>query len=227
MSPRHLKDPDVWVLDYLRDETLGGYGWRRRGVRGWRLPEEAEQALGVKLRERLPVLYRAGLVERTRVEDPGRKSPLFLYRISRTGMCRLYRDEGVEEVPEILEPVPEPEDPEAGSIFVPRHEWSTLETMRRTLLERRGPERWGQHGWLSAPDISRLQERAVGEILVWLRMRGLVERRREPGGRGGAGDPWMYRVTGVGLRAARIDAVPILHERPARVQVRIRPLGLP
>jgi len=222
MPPRPLKDQYLWILDYLRDEALGGYGWRRRGTRGWRLLEEVETALGVPVPEMLPTLHRVGLVERTRVEDPGRNGPLYLYRISAKGMRRLYQEEGVDQPPEIMEPVQEHRDPEAGTLFVPRIEWGALETLRRYALERIGPKRWGEHGWLTALEIARLENRAIGEILLWLRARDLVERRQSTQGQGGARPLWMYRASITGLRAEMVDAVPVLYETPARVQVRVR-----
>lgn len=216
----------IWILDHLRNEALGGHGWRRRGTRGWRLREELDVALAIRTSEILSRLDRAGWVDRTRVEDPARRSPLHLYRISARGMSRLYREEGKEHVPELIEPVSEDEDPEAGTIFVPRYEWIILTALRRQALEEIGPARWGEHGWLTGLEIARLTNRASGELLHWLLSRGLVQRREAPAqGRGGR-PVRMYRASRTGLHAQMLDAVPVLYEPPARMQVRIRPAGL-
>ncbi len=222
MPPRPLKDQHLWILDHLRDEALGGYGWRRRGTRGWRLLEEVEAALGVPVPEMLPALHRAGLVDRTRVEDPGRLSPLYLYRISLGGMRRLHQEEADEQPPELMEPLPEPQDPEAGTLFIPRIEWGVLTTLRHYALERIGPKRWGEHGWLTALELARVENRAIGEILSWLRVRDLVERRKSTHGQGSVRPLWMYRASATGLQAEMVDSVPVLYEPPARVQVRVR-----
>ena len=217
---RPLKEPWVWILDYLRDEARGGYGWRRRGVRGWRLYEEIEQVVETKIPEHLPGLWRAGLVDRTRVEDPGRSAPLYLYRISQAGIRQLAEAEG-ESPPPIMEPLPEAEDPEKGSLFVPDKEWSALELLRRHAIEHRGPVRWEQHGWMTAREMAVELDRAVGEIIGWLRARNLVERRRGAHARG-TQQPWFYRASERGLRAELVDAVPVLYEPPRLVQVSFR-----
>ncbi|HEX2093104.1 MAG TPA: hypothetical protein VHG28_11905, partial [Longimicrobiaceae bacterium] len=155
---RPLKDKWTWILDYLRTEAQGGYGWRRRGVRGWRLYEEVEEALDTKIPEMLPALWRAGLVDRTRVEDPSRSAPVYLYRISAAGNARLTGEEG-EDLPTLMSPVPEEDDPEEGTTFVPVVEWETLSLLRRQAREQLGPVRWGQHGWMTAREITRTLDR--------------------------------------------------------------------
>ena len=223
MPTRPMKQAWIWILDYLRDEALGGYGWRRRGVRGWRLYEEIEQVLEMKIPEHLPALWRAGLVDRTRVEDSGRSSPLFLYRISQEGIRRLAELEGESPRP-IMEPLPEAEDPEKGSLFVPDKEWSALQLLRRHAIEHLGPMRWNQYGWMTAREMAVQLDRAVGEIIGWLRARNLVERRRGAHARG-TQQPWFYRASEQGLRAELLDAVPVLYEPPKLVQIGFRPAG--
>jgi hypothetical protein len=137
-------------------------------------------------------------------------------------MRRLYQEEGEEQPPEFMEPLPEHQDPEAGSLFVPQIEWAVLTTLRHYALERIGPKRWGDHGWLTALELARVENRAIGEILSWLRARDLVERRQSRRGQGNVRPLWMYRASTTGLRAELVDAVPVLYETPTRVQVRVR-----
>ena len=221
---RALKDSWLWILDYLRTEAQGGYGWRRRGVRGWRLYEEVEEALDTKIPELLPALWRAGLVDRTRVEDPSRSAPVYLYRISEAGNSRLTQEEG-EDPPILMSPAPEEEDPEEGTTFVPAVEWEALSLLRRQAREQLGPERWGQHGWMTARELTRTLDRAVGEILAALQARHLVERRTNSDVPGEKRPLWYYRASEQGLRAELVDGVPVLYEPPARLQVRVRPRG--
>lgn len=206
---RGLKESWLWILDHLCTEAQGGYGWRRRGVRGWRLHDEVEQALEMKIPD-LPVLWREGLVDRTRVEDPGRSAPFYLYRISPAGNIRLSEEEG-QNPPLIMEPLPESEDPEVGTLFVPTPEWELL-----ALLQGRD-----QNQWMTAREIARSLGHSVGESLVGLRAKHLVERRRTTQ-EGGATSLWLYRASETGFRAELVDAVPVLYEPPRRVQVRIR-----
>ncbi|HEX2093831.1 MAG TPA: hypothetical protein VHG28_15620, partial [Longimicrobiaceae bacterium] len=65
-------------------------------------------------------------------------------------------------------------------------------------------------------------DRAVGEILAGLQARHLVERRRNSDEPGEKRPLWYYRASEQGLRAELVDAVPVLYEPPARVQVRVR-----
>ncbi|HEU0077712.1 MAG TPA: hypothetical protein VFQ76_08710, partial [Longimicrobiaceae bacterium] len=219
---RPLKDTWLWILDYLQTEAQGGYGWRRRGVRGWRLYEEVEEALDTKIPELLPALWRAGLVDRTLVEDPSRSAPVYLYRISAAGNARLAREQGEEPAP-FMSPVPEEDDPEEGTTLVPAVEWEALSLLRRQAREQLGLVRWEQHGWMTAREITRTLDRAAGDILPGLHARRLVERRRSSDGPGGKRALWYYRVSEQGLRAELVDAVPVLYEPPARLQVRVRP----
>ena len=209
------------ILRFLRDEAVAGRGWRRRGVRGWHFYTGIEEALRTRIPEVLPWLWRRGYLDRTRVEDPGRTRPVFLYRISAAGSECVPDEEGTRAP--LGEPLPEDKDPDAGTLYIPRYPWRALETLRRQASHEGGPTRFGQAGWMSPQEIGRALGQALGEDLAWLVARGLAERRAGPQFAGRGRPAWFYRASDLALGAEPVDAVRIGSKDPALVQVRVRP----
>ena len=129
------------VLRFLREQALGGRGWRRRGVRGWHRSEEVEAAIGVYLLDMLPGLARQGRVDRVDILEPGRLRPQWMYRISEAGVTALAEWEGTESPSGWR--TPEDGDPDAGALYVPVRAWEALEVLRRYARGEVGPRRWG------------------------------------------------------------------------------------
>ena len=205
MPPQRPVSPvEVTILFYLRDEAADGCGWRRRGVRGWRLYGEVKDATGEFISERLPYLATRGLLERINVPEFGRERPTLLFRISVAGARKVAELEGRPYTP-LPAPVADAED--GGNLFVPAAAWSSLETLRKSVVDRIGPVRLGAHGWLTAVEVHK-ETRFRGEDLPWLLRRGLVERREVPAPARPHLPFTYYRISDAGLKTEHVDSAP-------------------
>lgn len=210
------------TLWFLEGEAWGGHGWWRRGVRGWRFRSEIEAATSSRLPEVLPGLWARGYVDRTTVVDPGRKTPIYLYRISTAGVTYLGEAAGTPRPQKVAEPFPEDDDPDAGSLYLPVHPWHALDLLRRHTAHWIGPERFGQAGWMTPAEMRPRLRGVLGENMPWLLSRGLVERRHGAGALGPR-PPWFYRASAFGLQLELVDTVAVGSDPPQFVQV--RPVG--
>lgn len=86
--------------------------------------------------------------------------------------------------PDFMNPLPESEDPDAGSLHLPVLYWHVLDLLRRQASHGIGPERFGQSGWMLPAEMRPRLREAVGVQLPWLLERGLVERRQREGATG-------------------------------------------
>lgn len=216
-TTRKLNPLDLLVLETLRDVAVAERGWRRRGVRGWMFYEEVRDTLGRHVPEVLPRLARRGWAERIDVAEEGRGRPVSLHRITDEGLRVLATRVGGGYRPV---PAPRPDDPEAGSMYLPTRAWVALTVLRDA--EKGGtPLRFGEPGWLAAREISARCGVLLAQELLWLRERGLVERRDHatPESRGPI---WTYRITALGRGARLVDALPRSgYGRMGMVQVRL------
>lgn len=211
------------TLWFLESEAWGGRGWWRRGVRGWRFYSEIETATGARIPEVLPGLWVRGYVDRTAVVDTGRRTPLYLYRISTAGVAYLGEVAGTPRPQHVGEPLPESEDPDAGSLYLPVHSWHVLDLLRRHAVHGIGPERFGQTGWMTPAEMRPRLKGVMGDNLPWLLSRGLVERRQIAAPATPHRPPWFYRASELALRLELVDTVPV-GSAPAQF-VQVRPVG--
>ena len=216
LSP--LKPKALRVLRHLETEAWAHQGWWRRGVRGWRLYEEIGDSLGIRISSTLPELFARGYVNRIPVADPGRETPVYLYRISRAGVAYL----GPSTTGKIPEPMLEGDDPDADSIYIPYASWLILDVLRRYASHRLGPERWGQPGWMTPTEVRARLSGALGEHLPWLLGRGLVERRQGIRAAERVRPVWFYRASAFALQVEIVDAAQLRSGASAFVQLRPR-----
>ncbi len=187
-------------------------------MRGWRFGDEVEEAVGRTRPEVFAWLTGRGLVDRTDVREEGRERPLWMYRIAAAGERVLARAGGSAWGAEpLLEPVDPDEDPEAGTLFMPTNAWVALRFLRQRS---RGGE--DAAGWTTGLEVARAADRSLGEDLLWLASRGLVERREGEATARRRRPLWLYRATEEGERTVLLDAASVYDERPRRVQVRVQ-----
>lgn len=215
---RPISPVEATILFYLRDEAADDCGWRRRGVRGWRMYGEVKAATGLYIFERLPFLAVRGLLDRIDVPEYGRRRPTSLYRISEAGTRAVAE---LERRPYRPLPVPEARDESGGNLFAPARAWGSLDTLRRHAVEEIGPVRLGAYGWLTAAEIHREND-LRGEGLPWLLRRGLVERREVPPPPGRRTPVAYYHASPAGLRTDYVDAVAAPSGRVEVVEARVR-----
>lgn len=218
MPQRPISPVEATVLFYLRDEAADGCGWRRRGVRGWRLYGEVKEGTSEYIPERLPYLASRGLLERIDVPEFGRERPTLLSRISEAG-ARLVAE--LEDRPYTPLPAPQMDAEDGGNLFAPTNAWSSLGVLRRSVEDRTGPVRFDVHGWLTAVEVHR-ETRLRGEDLPWLLRRGLVERREVPLSFRPQMPLGYYRISEAGLRTEYVDAAPSPSGRVEFVEARVR-----
>lgn len=208
----------IACLACLYVQAIEGHGWTRRGVRGWRFYEEVTALTGARIPEYLPNLALGGLLDRIDVRMEGAQRPLWIYRISATGVRVL--GETWEATPR---PVPEPldHDPEEGSLYIPANCWRVLEVLR-VRGSGKGPLRFGTWGWMSAREIRAARGVTVSEDLPWLLYHGFMERRDAPIPERIQHPSHLYRITKLGFRTELVYAAPVGQESPMRVQARLR-----
>lgn|GEM_PF-1851752 len=201
--PRKPNPLDLLALEVLRDVAVAERGWRRRGVRGWMFYEEVRSTLGRQIAEVLPRLARRGWAERVEAAEKGRGRSVSLYRITDAGLRALATLVGGGYRPI---PAPLPDDPEAGSMYLPSRAWVAL-TVLREAEKSAAPLRFGEPGWLTAREISARSDVLLPQELDRLREHGLVERRDHtyPGARGPIR---TYRITTRGKSAELVDSLP-------------------
>lgn len=186
---RELNDDNAELLAALVEDALGGAGWTRDGIRGWRFIDELTERFPFAI-DTLRPLLRAGLVAREDVLDPGRTTPLYLHRATQAGEDRLAARE--RRVPRPL-PRPRHAPADAETLYLPANAWAGLSV----LAAFDDPD-----AWVPATEIGeRIRRTFFFEDGVYLERRGLVERRR-PEATTRRNEPMRYRATALG-RAAR------------------------
>lgn len=210
-SSRHPLRPNALrVLQCLEEEARARRGWLRRGVRGWRLAPEVETLVNRRISGVLPGLWTRGYVDRIEVVDPGRQTPVHLYRIAREGVGYLASEGGGPSGREIVEPTSEHDEFGATSIYIPRRPWLALDLLRRHAAHRLGPIRWGENGWMTTAEMRPRLSCVLGEDMPWLLSRGLVERRVDEGAATRQPRPvWFYRASAQGLEMELVDAAAV------------------
>lgn len=188
----------------LRDEARLNCGWRRKGVRGWRMYREIKDAVGRPLMEDLPYLAKRGLLDRLDVLEPGRQRPMQLYRISEAG-ARLVAECQGEEYRRL--PRPTAKDDSEGVFYIPVKPWSVLRTLRIYAAERVGPVREGAHGWMTLAELRRADTSVERDNMLWLLTRKLVERREVPNPDRPARRLILYRATEQGQRTEPVESI--------------------
>jgi hypothetical protein len=149
-------------------------------------------------------------VDRIDVVDPGRRTPVHLYRISQGGVDYLANEGGGSGGREIVEPALEHDGLGATSIYIPRRPWLALDLLRRHASHRLGPVRWREHGWMTAAEMRPRMSCVLGEDMPWLLGRGLVQRRVDDGAATRQARPvWFYRVSAAGLELELVDAAAV------------------
>lgn len=180
---------DRIALRYLRYLALHGGGYERRGVRGWALRDDVEDAAGVWIPERLPYWHGYGLLDREDVRVPTHRRPVWIWRISQEG-ARVIAE--LEHLPHRRVP---PLSASVGdaAVHIPGYSLAALRELRRALEMRVvSPLLPGEPGWRTLPE---LKAQATGEeeeagTDVWE-----PRRTRDPldGGEGGEEpkrEPW-------------------------------------
>lgn len=223
MTVAQLKPGPMRTLWFLEAEAWAGRGWWRRGVKGWRFYSEIEAATSARLPEVLPGLWERGYVDRAPVVDPGRRTPVYLYRISTAGVGYLGQVSGTPRPEKVGEPLPDAEDPDAGSLYLPLNPWNALDLLRRHAVHGIGPERFGQAGWMTPAEMRPRLRGVLGDDMPWLLSRGLVERRAIPAPATPTRPPWFYRASALALQLVLVDSAPV-GTGPAQF-VQVRPAG--
>lgn len=176
----------------------------RRGVRGWHFTDEMGEIFlaGVHLAE----LAREGLVERDDVGDPGRKTPLYVHRITQAGEDLLAQHE--QRPPRRVPPSGvEPDEADAETLYLSADAWLAL----RALAQAPAPEAWHRPA-----EITALTGRSFYlEEGVFLVSRGLFEVQHPDPGRRNA--PRTYRASPLGRAASLRDD----STSTSRVQLRV------
>lgn len=85
MGEPRLGEAVIEILRYLRAEVGADRGWSLFDVRGWRFANEFPDSLKL-VDSRIQTLVRHGMVDRADVRDPFQRRPLYLYRISASGL---------------------------------------------------------------------------------------------------------------------------------------------
>lgn len=180
------------VLDVLARCAVQGSGWRWGGVGGWMLFDEVEAASAEWVPEVLPHLAQLGLATRVDVRPPGRRRPVWMYRVGEAGVSLLTAHQG-RSAP-ALPPVGE--DPaDVGTFFMPRRMWAAFAVLQARARAGAGG------GWLNLRQLADARARLDSEDTLWLVRAGLVERQRpQCGARPTA---WRFRATEDGLRVTR------------------------
>jgi hypothetical protein len=160
-------------------------------------------------------------VDRIDVRDPGRQTPVHLYRIAREGVGYLAGEGGEPSGREIVEPAPEHDELGAASIYIPRRPWLALDLLRRHASHRLGPVRWREYGWMTPAEMRPRLNCVLGEDMPWLLGRGLVERRVDEGAATRQPRPVrFYRASAYGLELELVDAAAVGSGSALFVQLR-------
>jgi hypothetical protein len=190
---------ELRILATLSAKVRGTQGWNRRGVRGWVFTDELGH-IPITDDNRYPDLGARGLICREDVLDPGRKSPLYLNRITQMGEDHLAEreDRDPHRVPAKRVGTLSVLDQE--TIYIPARAWRGLET-----LVAAPPEEWTIATALSAFfDTDR----------KFLENRALIEVRRPEGGKNRGP---LYRATALGRVAIALDT----ETSTSRVQIHV------
>jgi hypothetical protein len=168
---------------------------------------EVETLVGRRISGVLPALWARGYADRIDVVDPGRRTPVHLYRISRPGVGYLVSVGQEPSSHGIAEPIPN--DPGAMSIYIPRRPWLALDLLRRHAFHRLGPVRWGEYGWMTPAEMRPRLNCVLGEDMPWLLGRGLVERRVNRGAAVQIRPAWFYRVSALAMKLELVEAAAV------------------
>lgn len=208
----------IVCLACLYVEAVDDRGWRRRGVRGWRFPDEVKVLTRKSMSEDLPILAQRGMVDRIGIRQAHRKLPIWIYRISSRGVQALSQHCGAEPRPfqEALD-----DDPDEDAVYIPVASWRVVEILRARASNENSPRRFGAPGWMSALEVRWESKTTLADDLWWLVQQGLAERRSAPIPERTQRPGYFYRLTDAGLRAEFVDAVSVGSEPPLRVQARI------
>jgi hypothetical protein len=182
---------------------------------------EVETLVGRRIAGVLPGLWSRGYVDRIDVRDPGRQTPVHLYRIAQEGVCYLANQSGGPSGREIVENALEQDELGATSLYIRHRPWLALNLLRRHAIHRLGPIRWREYGWMTPAEMRPRLNCVLGEDMPWLLGRGLVERRVDEGAATRQPRPvWFYRVSATGLELELVEAAAVGSGPALFVQVR-------
>jgi hypothetical protein len=199
-QPTRRQAEEFQILAALSAKMRNGEGWTRRGVRGWVFTDELG-SIAISNDNRYPDLAARGLICREDVQDPGRKAPLYLNRITQAGEDHIAEHE-------VREPIRVPSKRvgslpllEQETIYVPSRAWRPMMTLIAAPEEQ----------WTTTSGL----ESFFDEDRRFLEKRGLLERRQPAGGQ--ASRRLLYRATPLGRGAVALDS----EASPERVQIRV------
>lgn len=184
---------DWAVLEVLSRAAADDAGWRWGGVGGWMLYEDVDARLTERVSEVLPHLAGLGLAQRVDVRPPGRRRPVWMYRVTGAGLRALARR--TDTVPPALAPVGD-DGADAGTFFIQRRTWAALAALQARA-------RVGE-GWMTLRELNTPDWGVDHDRMSWLARCGLVERKQ--GEEVGGGKRWRFRATAQGRRVVPAGA---------------------
>lgn len=193
------EDEELQILATISAKVRSNHGWTRRGVRGWVFTDELGH-IPITDDNRYPDLGARGLICREDVLDPGRKSPLYLNRITQMGEDHLAEHEGRDPYHVPAKRVGTLSVLDQETIYIPARAWRGLETLVAAPPE----------GWTIATALSAFFD-TDRKFLV---NRALIEVRRAEGGK--KRGP-LYRATALGRGAIALDT----QTSTSRVQIHV------
>jgi hypothetical protein len=204
LSKREYASEIIQVLTLLGAAAAEGTGWTRRGVRGWHFTDEMGEIFlaGVHLAQ----LARDGLVERDDVDDPGRKLPLYVHRITQAGEA-LLAEHQQRSARTVEPPREEPDEADLETLYLTADAWLAL----HALANASASDTWHRPSEITAM-TGRSFYREEGAFLV---SRGLFEMQEPDPERRTA--PRTYRASLLGRAATLRDGT----TSPSRVQIRV------
>lgn len=198
---RSPADPHDRLLAVLVEAVASGSGWSWRGASGWIRSADCAPLPAWRAAECLAALCRKGLAIREDVRPPGKRLPVWLYRVTAPGAAAFAA--GGRRAPAV--PAPGPPEERVHRFLVPPGPLAALEVLaraRRSSGDR--PEKGS--GWLTSTEIRRRATAALApEDVHWLVGTGLAERRDLPIP-ARTRPVILYRATPEGLAARPIAA---------------------
>ena len=192
---------------------MHGAGYEIRGARGWAHLRDIEAGTERALPDQLPPMNQRGYVERVDVRDPSRAGPVWVYRITPSGVRAIQELYGTthRELP------PLPRAHSKPGVYLPAPHRAALLVLRASYDHPATLVRFGERGWLTARELGDQKAGPAGapaglsrhSSLSFLHRKGFADRRIEPGRPAQQAVRTFWRATELGCRMPLLEWKPM------------------